>query len=127
MRCKPYHIAFFVMLASILFTMPSCHPKAQEKSTIHMSQSDSLQNINLQDYVGKPVGALLAALPPYDEFFFTDNGRPAILGGANFRFGERWLQIETDEIVHQNRYEEKYRFDLELFKKELISRVELSE
>jgi hypothetical protein len=100
-------------------------PNAPIKKEMHLPKA--LKAIPIQDYVGKPVADLLTALPKYDEYLFMDNSRPAILGGAMFRFGKRWLQVYTYEIVHQPRFNEKYAWDFELFKKELISRVEWDE
>lgn len=83
--------------------------------------STPMQDINLSSFTGKPLQELLDAVGGYDRFIFVDNGRPGILGGANFLFGEKWLVVKINDITLQPRFNMKYAWDLELLKKELVT------
>lgn len=102
---------------------PACRPKAKEDAppSNSIDQNKMLLEFPLSSYVGKPVDSLLQALPAYDEFNYVDNGRPGILDGAQFRFGDRWLRVGVGELKHLQRFDAKYAWDFASFRKETIA------
>lgn len=91
--------------------------------TINTQMNNTMQEINLADWIGKSVGELLGQLGDYDELVFVDTSRPGVLGGANYRYGEKWLMIKVASVEHQAQFNARRKWDPELFRKETISEV----
>lgn len=82
-----------------------------------------MQEMNLEEWVGKTVGEMLDSLPAYDEMRMVAGSRPGILEGANYRYGEKWLMVRANKITHQPTFNARHQWDAELFREETIGKV----
>ncbi len=102
----------------------ACQQPGGDHQIKNQMNQNTLEKIELETFVGKTVGELLAAMPgDYTEQVYFDNGRPGILGGSNFKYDDRWLVVSVSEFQFLTRFNKKYDWDLEEFKKETIAGV----
>lgn len=123
--CKP--VMFLVFLFYMGFLGACQSPDGDHQNQDQMNQK-TLENIELDTYVGKTVAELLAAMPgEYSEQVYFDSGRPGSLAGSNFKYGDRWLVVTINNYQFLQRFNKNYDWDFEEFKKETIEGVEWEE
>ena len=90
-----------------------------------------MNNVFLQipysDYVGKEVFNLLLNdnIRLYQRFTFFDN-RPGVLSGTMVKMNDNiYLKIYTSELKYVASFDEKRKWDKQLFYKEKISRIQV--
>jgi hypothetical protein len=76
-------------------------------------------------HLGQSVQSVLKAInKPYDDHIFVDY-TPGKLNAAAFLFeGEGWIYFFVDEFLHQPAFHPERKWDLDLFLKEKVAKME---
>ena len=78
---------------------------------------------NFESYIGKDINTFIEENPGYTDLWIGE-GKPGYAKSLNIEYPDSTsIELLPDSFCYMNQFDEKMRWDIQLFKKEKISRI----